>query len=76
MDWHQRFDAGHDFHEAIPGASVDLPIPHFGDIGVGVYADVDVSGNIDELDLKVGVDVCGEAGIYFDFCGDRLPYVG
>eukprot|EP00949_MAST-11_sp_MAST-11-sp1_P002779 g2779.t1 len=66
VDWHQRFDAGHDFHEAIPGASVDLPIPHFGDIGVGVYADVDVSGNIDELDLKVGVDVCGEAGKYFD----------
>ena len=51
----------------VPGLSVDIP-----KIGsAGVVIDLGIDGNVDNLELKVGLDACASV-LHYNVCGAKL----
>lgn len=64
--------AGTDEDFDIPGLSIDIPgVP----VSAGVVVDVKVDGNIDNLELQVGVDACAQIPVWGKECGSDLTSV-
>lgn len=73
IDWHYTLDAGINKEIAIPGLSISIP----GIASAGINAVLALDGNVDDLDVQLGIDVCGSVIIIGEECGsdisDALP---
>jgi len=73
-----KFGIDHELAGLTAGKAVDVPIPGLSltipKIGsVGVNAVFDIEGDLEELDIKLGIDACGKI-LGHDLCGARLTH--
>ena len=61
--------AGEDEEILVPGLSISIPgVP----VGAGIAMDIKIDGNIEQLDLSIGVDACANIPIIGQECGSSL----
>lgn len=69
--WRKNIKAG-DFEEIDIGLDIGIP----GVTDGGVYLAVELDGDIDNVSLELGVDVCGTIPILGQQCGSDIPGMG
>lgn len=60
-------------HVLLPIPGLAFFIPHLGHAGIDVV--VEISGTVDELFLKVGLDACLQIGQKHQICAEQIPYM-
>lgn len=68
--WSQSISAG-DFEEIDVGLDIGVP----GLTDAGVYVAFEIQGNIDNVDLALGLDICGKVPLIGEECGSSIPFL-